>query len=90
MEATQPNEITLVCIEPKFMQTQSMCLRRCIEQHKWFLSEKAKHDVGWDAAQADFIQKFLPGFAAGFRASFCGLICQKRLFCAIGRKYVVS
>ena len=88
MEAVQ--DVITVCVEPKFMQVQTACLRRCIEQHKWFMSEKAHYDVGWEAAQADFTETYLNGFAAGFRACYCGSICPKRTVCAIGQKYIVS
>jgi hypothetical protein len=27
-------------------------------EHKWFLSEKAKRDVGLDAAIEDYVEKF--------------------------------
>ncbi|KAA5547301.1 hypothetical protein FYK55_02580 [Roseiconus nitratireducens] len=29
-----------------------------IEKHKYFLSEKAGHDVGWDAARKDWEKRF--------------------------------
>ena len=38
-----------------------------IERHKYFLSEKAGHDVGWDVAAQDWDEKF----AADFRDTNC-------------------
>ena len=75
------------CHEPDFFQEQARILNRCIEEHKWYLSEKAHHDVGWDAATNSFCEKYLQGFAAGFRACYCGLVCPNRGQCEIGQHY---
>ncbi|MEL6108769.1 MAG: hypothetical protein AAFU85_22405 [Planctomycetota bacterium] len=39
--------------------TPSPELRSEIEKHKYFLSEKAGHDVGWDFAEEDYRKQFL-------------------------------
>ncbi len=33
-----------------------------IERHKYFLSEKAGHDVGWEAAEKDWEEKYQAEF----------------------------
>ncbi len=33
-----------------------------IERHKYFLSENAGHDVGWDAAEKDWEEKYQADF----------------------------
>ena len=77
------------CVEPQFNHYQSAQLKRCIEEHKWYLSEKAHCDVGWEQAQQSFLKIYFQGFAAGFRVSYCGLVCPNRNFCIIGQRYAI-
>ena len=79
--------MTAGCQDPQFFQTQAAILTRCVNEHKWYLSEKAHRDVGWDAALDSFCEKYFQGFAAGFRAAYCGLFCPNRGNCEIGSKY---
>ena len=78
------------CVEPHFFQSQAEYLRKCIEEHKWYLSERAHKDVGWEVAQKDFLDVFFQGFTAGFRASYCGMVCKHRDNCVIGVKYTLT
>jgi hypothetical protein len=78
------------CCEPQFFQAQAAILKRCVDEEKWIRSEEAHHDVGWDAALNSFCEKYFQGFAAGFRAAYCGLVCVNRANCIIGQKYTVS
>ena len=75
------------CIQPQFFQYQSKQLQRAINEHKWYLSERAHHDVGFEEAKRNFEQVYFQGFAAGFRVSYCGLVCPNRNFCIIGKRY---
>ena len=62
-----------------------------IERHKYFLSEKAGYDVGWDAAEKDWESRFGEQFrharridegqSQGSRPTGCGIsMLFKRLF----------
>jgi hypothetical protein len=33
-------------------------------EHKWFMSERARRDVGFDAALTDYLARFVPGVRA--------------------------
>ncbi len=37
---------------------ESEVLRREIEQHKWFESEKAGCDIGWERAATDWLMRY--------------------------------
>ena len=41
-----------------------------IEKHKYFLSEKAGHDVGWEAAEKDWESKFADDFRRSSNTDF--------------------
>jgi len=41
--------------------------REAVKKHKWYLSEKAKRDVGWEFALLDFLEK---GYAAKFSEDY--------------------
>ena len=78
------------CVEPHFYKYQAKQLKRCVEEHKWYLSERAHHDVGWEYAQQSFMEVYMQGFAAGFRVSYCGLVCPNRNCCSIGKRYALK
>ena len=46
------------------MQERSPAEVSEIEKHKYFMSEKAGHDVGWDAAELDWDQSYGKAFRA--------------------------
>lgn len=78
------------CVNREFFQIQAKMIRTCIEEDKWYLSEEVHSDIGWDRAEQHFLQRYMPGFAAGFRATYCGLLCPYRQGCEIGRHYAVG
>lgn len=43
--------------------------RQEISRHKWFLSEAAGHDVGWDRATFDWNMRFRAEWIAGLKSS---------------------
>ena len=67
---------------------QAKTLEACINENKYYLSEKAKRDVGWQEAENHFLNTYFNGFTAGFRASFCGLVCPHRKNCLQARNYI--
>ena len=67
---------------------QRLLLEQCVDEHKWYLSERAHCDVGWDAALDSFCEKYFNGFAAGFRACYCGLVCENRQNCELAKRYL--
>lgn len=82
------------CVSEDVFTVQAELIKKCIEEDKWYLSEqeskKLGHpvDVGWAAAEQHFYQTYLNGFAAGFRASFCGFVCPVRKRCNLAKKYI--
>ena len=78
------------CVNQEVFTYQASVIKKSIEEDKWYLSEQAGHDVGWEAAKEHFFNTYSMGFAAGFRASFCGLVCPKRFHCAIASKYLIE
>jgi hypothetical protein len=77
------------CINQDVFTYQASVIQKSIEEDKWYLSERAGHDVGWDVAKDHFFNTYSMGFAAGFRSSFCGLVCPKRFHCSIAAKYLI-
>jgi len=59
----------------------------CVE-NKWYLSQRAGHDVGSTAAEWDFINHHVEAFADQFRATFCGL-CSHRGECLVCDRFVM-
>lgn len=53
--ATQWARDTLLC-------KYRAAVRKEIERHKWFESEKAGYDIGWDRAAVDWMIRFGPHF----------------------------
>jgi hypothetical protein len=57
---------------------------------KYYLSEKARHDVGWSFAERNFIEHYLDTWAAGFKAAYCGHVCPDRNACELNGNRVLS
>lgn len=76
------------CINDDFFKVQSQVLRKSIEEDKWYLSEQEGRDVGWDAAEQHFISTYFCGFAAGFKAAFCSMICPNRKNCQQAQQWL--
>ena len=49
-----------------------------IEKDKWYLSEKAGYDVGWNTAKKHFVETYLNNWAEGYRKCYCSLVCENR------------
>jgi hypothetical protein len=60
-------------------------LRREINLNKYYLSEKARQDVGWTTAEKDFIEHYLNTWAAGFKAAYCGYVCLDKDNCQLNK-----
>ena len=58
-------------------------LRLAVDEHKWHLSEKAGHDVGYDAAVADFLVRHFDRFAQDLRIEFCRIRCTASQGCTL-------
>ena len=59
-----------------YMRTQRNALRHAIDEDKWYLSERAGYDVGWEAAKQHFYKEFLMGFSQEYRRVFCEVQCH--------------
>lgn len=55
----------------EMVEAQKAELRASLDEHKWYQSEKAGHDIGNRDAQLDFIEKYMPNWGSKFRAKFC-------------------
>jgi hypothetical protein len=64
-----------------FAREQVELLRRCIDEHKWYLSQQAGYDVGRHVAEADFTRTHADRVAAEFRQEFCQRRCGRRDLC---------
>ncbi|MBN2452583.1 MAG: hypothetical protein JXR77_19525 [Lentisphaeria bacterium] len=64
-----------------FSLAQREHLRRAIDEDKWYLSEAAGRDVGWQVALEHFSQYHLHRVAAEFRLTFCTHECPSRGNC---------
>ena len=66
----------------EFMQRQRLLMQAAIDENKWYLSEQARHDVGYRAAEADFLQKHMAAIAVRYRSDYCGA-CGDRGVCGV-------
>lgn len=65
------------------MDAQQQDLRRAIDKEKWYLSEQAGHDVGFEVAADHFFGHHLDGFARQFRVNYCRIECPARERCRL-------
>jgi len=56
-------------------------LRKAIEEDKWYLSERAGHDVGWDIAKQHFYEHYLDQVSGAFRRQYCTIVCRQQHDC---------
>ena len=75
------------CKNKQFYVVQAKIIKAAIEEKKWYLSEKEHHDIGWDAAEEEFIQTISAGFTAGFRVAYCSMVCPLRETCEVAKKW---
>lgn len=83
-------QLQAACRNHDFFTIQSRVIERSIAEHKWYLSEKAGKDVGWEAASQSFFNTYFAGFAAGFRVSYCTLVCPNRQECGEAQKWLIN
>jgi hypothetical protein len=57
--------------------------RFALDQNKWYLSERAKRDVGIHAATEDFLNHHFDRFAEEVRARFCQEECGLHAACPL-------
>jgi len=72
----------------EYLASERLQLCKAISEHKWYLSEQAGYDVGYQFAEQNFIENILPTFANDFRARYCnncpeqtqhGILCHAEL-----------
>ncbi len=73
----------------EYISEERESLQTAIEENKWYLSERAGHDVGRKAAEWDFINHHIDAFADHFRAAFCGQ-CKCRGDCLLCERVVMK
>jgi len=69
----------------RYNREQVQHIRSCIDENKWYLSEKAGHDVGPAAAECDFVKHHAIRVAADFRRGFCKDRCSDRHQCSLAK-----
>ena len=80
----QPNSMSCRCFN-EYMAEARARLVRAVEENKWYLSERAGHDVGYQAAVDDFLNRHFDRFARELRLSFCLVQCKASAECALAR-----
>jgi hypothetical protein len=63
--------IPVNCPCHNMIEAQKAKLKKALEEHKWYESEKAGHDVGDSFAKMNFIEIIMPGWGKRFRNNFC-------------------
>ena len=63
-----------------YLAAERMRMAEAIDEDKWYLSERAGHDVGYSVAELHFIDHFLCAFAHSFRINYC-LHCRNSVHC---------
>jgi hypothetical protein len=63
------------------MEEQRKLIEQSINENKYYMSEKENHDVGYTAAEQDFIDKHLSRVAKEFREFFCSRLCPDNKNC---------
>jgi len=69
-----------------YMHEQLRRLALAIDEHKWYMSERAGFDVGYDAAEKDFRRRYLDRFAREFRLDYCLGVCPGRHCCDLAQR----
>ncbi|NOY80417.1 MAG: hypothetical protein GXP31_05350 [Kiritimatiellaeota bacterium] len=70
-----------------FMEAQLRRLEAAIAENKWYLSERAGFDVGYEAAEEDFRRHHLARFAREFRVRYCLGTCPGRNYCEMAARF---
>ncbi len=66
-----------------YLAAQREALRRAIDENKWYLSERAGHDIGLERAKQDFYVHHLDRVCHEFRVYYCRSECASRQSCAL-------
>ena len=69
----------------QYMASQRKAFLDALNENKWYLSERARRDVGIDAATVDFCKRHLDTFAHQFRTEYCRDVCPDREHCELAR-----
>ncbi len=69
------------------MDAQLRRLEAAIDENKWYLSERAGYDVGYEAAEEDFRRRHLEQFAREFRMRYCLGLCPGRDRCEMAARF---
>jgi len=69
-----------------FTNEQLRRLASAIDENKWYMSERAGSDVGYEAALEDFRRRHLDQFARQFRLEYCLGVCPGRDRCELASR----
>lgn len=73
-----------ICIHLKeLLSKERLALEREINRNKYYLSQKAGHDVGLEIAEKDFVEHYLNIWASGFKAAYCNYVCPDGKECEL-------
>ncbi len=72
----------------EYVARQKEELTLAVRQNRWYLSQRANHDVGEEAAVRDFCERHLEYFARSFRVRFCRHVCPLSDTCELGQSTV--
>lgn len=61
----------MTCPCHKMIEVQKAELQKAFQEHKWYKSEKAGHDIGRKDAELDFIKNEMPTWGKRFRDKYC-------------------
>jgi hypothetical protein len=79
------------CVElTKLLEFEREKLRKAIDLHKYYLSEKAPGDVGFQFAEQDFMKKYLQKWAIDSRNNYCESICEHSHECTIYQESLIK
>ena len=64
----------------EFLSKERKSLQDEIEKDKWYLSEKAGYDVGYEFAKNHFMSNlfYLNAWAEGYKTCYCILVCKNK------------
>ncbi|MCF7854821.1 MAG: DUF4032 domain-containing protein [Candidatus Pacebacteria bacterium] len=66
-----------------YMAEQKRHFCEAVEEEKWYLSERAGTDVGFEEAMNSFLEHHVDDFAHTFRVRFCREQCPYRETCEL-------
>jgi hypothetical protein len=65
------------------MAEQQQGFSEALDEEKWYLSERAGCDVGFEVAINSFLENHVDRFAHDFRLTFCRQNCPERENCRL-------